>query len=190
MNLQFEPSPFDPGLYALRNPKKPKRGRTMEFVVEINTSRNNSQHYRVQICIRFKEERFLYLSSCIPARWRTAIGDAGQRYEGTGVFITKYGQKYHVFRACPTLTSSVLRSSPPCDRCGFTIDMAAVRRGEPLWSRGWGEIYPDAASHLAVPQDPRKSMAPVSAAFKSSVNGGSTCDERMKKKGGHHLTLG
>ena len=64
------------------------------------------------------------------------IGDGGRRYQGMGVYITKYGQKYHIFDSRPTLTSSVLRSSLP-----FIIHMADVRRGEQLWSRGWGEIY-------------------------------------------------
>ena len=89
------------------------------------------------------------------------IGDGGRRYQGMGVYITKYGQKYHIFTSCPTLTSSVLRSSPPCHRCAFTIDMAHVRRGEHLWSRGWGEIYHvDAARPPACSTGAEKKYAP------------------------------
>lgn len=52
------------------------------------------------------------------------------------VFITKFGNKYHVFRTCQTLTASTLRSSPPCHRCAYTSELGRVRQGEPLWSKG------------------------------------------------------
>ena len=68
-------------------------------------------------------------------------GNEGQDLHGLGVYITKYGQKYHVFMDCQTLTSSVLRASPPCHQCGVAVDMNRIRRGQPIWCRGWGEIY-------------------------------------------------
>lgn len=65
----------------------------------------------------------------------------GKNFKYMGVFITKFGQRYHVFRTCQTLTSSTLRSSPPCHKCAYTSEMSRVRRVEPLWSKGWGEVY-------------------------------------------------
>ena len=58
-----------------------------------------------------------------------------------GVYITKFGEKYHVFRYCSTLSSLVLRNSPPRHQRGFTNDMSYVRRGELRWCCGRGKIY-------------------------------------------------
>ena len=41
-------------------------------------------------------------------------GRGDQGAERLGVYITKYGQKYHVFRECQTLTSSLLRHQNQC----------------------------------------------------------------------------
>ena len=65
----------------------------------------------------------------------------GRRFDGMGVFITRFGQKYHAYSTCPTLSSSVLRESPPCHQYGFQEDMARIRRGETIWSKGWGDPY-------------------------------------------------
>ena len=66
-------------------------------------------------------------------------GHEGQGAGRLGVYITKYGQKYHVFKECQTLTSSLLRASPPCHQC--TPDLNRIRRGDPIWCKGWGEIH-------------------------------------------------
>ena len=89
--------------------------------------------------------------------------------DNVGVFITTFGQRYHLFESCQSLQTSILRSSPPCHRCAYCSEQSRLRRGEPIWCRGWGEIYHrnDCLARLAA----RKSTTSVHFAPKSRRRG-------------------
>ena len=61
---------------------------------------------------------------------------------GMGVFVTRFGARYHLFRDCQTLQNSMgVRQSPPCSECSFSMRMIYAARGEPLWCLGTGQKY-------------------------------------------------
>ena len=121
-----------------------------------------------------------------PRRFQQA-GSAGGKSEGgseggkgegkgrdtVGVFITKFGQRYHLFESCQSLQTSILRSSPPCHRCAYCSEQSRLRRGEPIWCRGWGEIY-----HRNAP-----SPLPCSTGSEKKYDQCTLCSQELRRRG-------
>ena len=105
-------------------------------------------------------------------------GSEGGKGEGkgrdtVGVFITKFGQRYHLFESCQSLQTSILRSSPPCHRCAYCSEQSRLRRGEPIWCRGWGEIY-----HRNAP-----SPLPCSTGSEKKYDQCTLCSQELRRRG-------
>ena len=93
--------------------------------------------------------------------------------DNVGVFITKFGQRYHLFESCQSLQTSILRSSPPCHRCAYCSEQSRLRRGEPIWCRGWGEIY-----HRNAP-----SPLPCSTGSEKKYDQCTLCSQELRRRG-------